>query len=91
MKQTVHILHFWIDSRCHRVLKCDWAFTAWIRRVLLPVRLPGAALPEVEDLQEVKSMLAERVIEWTQEWKQQDLQTSDLAEFERVLASYCGS
>ena len=50
------------------------AFTVWIKRVLLPVRLPGVALPEVGDLQEVRSMLAERVIEWTQEWKQQGLQ-----------------
>jgi hypothetical protein len=47
------------------------AFAVWIRQVLLPSRLPGVAIPEVADLKEVKSMLAERVVEWTQEWKRQ--------------------
>lgn len=50
------------------------AFTIWIRRVLLPGRLPGARIPEVGDLQEVRSMLAERVIDWTRDWKQQGLE-----------------
>jgi hypothetical protein len=50
------------------------AFTVWIKRVLLPARLPGVVIPEIVDLQEVKNMLAERVVEWTKEWKQQGLQ-----------------
>lgn len=50
------------------------AFTVWIKRVLLPGRLPGVHLPDVADLLEVKSMLAERVIEWTEQWKQQGLE-----------------
>ncbi len=50
------------------------AFTVWLRRVLLPVRLRGAHVPEVSDLQEVRSMLAERVIEWTLDWKQQGIE-----------------
>jgi len=50
------------------------AFTVWIRRVLLPVRLPGQELPEVNDLMEVQTMLAERVKEWTREWKEEGLQ-----------------
>ena len=50
------------------------AFTVWLRRVFLPARLPGIALPEVHDLLEMHSMLAERVIEWTQQWKEQGLQ-----------------
>ncbi len=50
------------------------AFTVWLRRVLLPARLPGVVMPEVTELQEVRSMLAERVIEWTKEWKQQGLE-----------------
>ena len=40
------------------------AFIVWINRVLLPVRLPGLTLPQVDYLLEVKSMLAERVKEW---------------------------
>ena len=50
------------------------SFAAWISRVLLPVRLPGIRLPEMEDLQEVRSMLAERVVDWTRQWKQEGLE-----------------
>jgi predicted transposase YdaD len=50
------------------------AFTVWLKRVLLPARLHGVEVPEVADLQEVRSMLAERVIEWTRDWKQQGLE-----------------
>jgi len=42
----------------------------WIKRVLIPGRLPGIALPEVGNLMEIKTMLAESVIEWTEQWKQ---------------------
>ena len=44
------------------------------REVLLPGRLPGVELPEVGDLQEVETMLSERVSEWTEQWKQQGLE-----------------
>lgn len=50
------------------------AFTVWIKRVLLPGRLPGVSLPEVSELLEIKTMLAENVQEWTEEWKQRGLQ-----------------
>ena len=50
------------------------AFTVWLRRVLLPGRLPGVALPEVQNLVEMHTMLAERVVEWTQRWKEEGLQ-----------------
>jgi len=50
------------------------AFTVWINRVLLPVRLPGQDVPHVNDLLEVKTMLAERVKEWTKEWKEEGIQ-----------------
>jgi predicted transposase/invertase (TIGR01784 family) len=50
------------------------SFTSWLLGVLLPARAPGVAIPQVADLQEVKSMLAERVVEWTREWEQQGLE-----------------
>lgn len=50
------------------------AFAVWIRRVLLPVRLPGQSLPEINDLMEVDAMLAERVKEWTHEWEAKGMQ-----------------
>jgi predicted transposase YdaD len=49
------------------------AFTVWIKRVLLPARLPGVSLPAVGDLLEINTMLAESVTEWTENWKQQGL------------------
>ena len=50
------------------------SFTVWIKRVLLPARLPGIDLPEVTNLQEVNAMLAERVMEWTEDWKNQGIE-----------------
>ncbi|WP_345252506.1 Rpn family recombination-promoting nuclease/putative transposase, partial [Pigmentiphaga soli] len=50
------------------------AFTAWLRQVLLPARLPGATIQGLEDIQEIRTMLAERVIDWTRQWKQQGLE-----------------
>jgi hypothetical protein len=50
------------------------AFTVWLKRVFLPGRIPGKEFNHLTELQEVKSMLAERVIEWTEQWKQQGLQ-----------------
>jgi flagellar biosynthesis/type III secretory pathway protein FliH len=46
------------------------AFAVWIVKVLSN-RLPGVEIPQVADLQEVKSMLAERITEWTLQWKQE--------------------
>jgi predicted transposase/invertase (TIGR01784 family) len=47
------------------------SLTTWVVQVLLRARAPGAQIPELTDLEEVKSMLAERVTEWTREWKQE--------------------
>jgi predicted transposase/invertase (TIGR01784 family) len=44
------------------------AFTVWIRRVLLARVVPDEPIPEVDDLQEVDTMLAERVTQWTEKW-----------------------
>jgi hypothetical protein len=62
----------WLDAPEQASLRR--AFTVWVKRVLLPGRLPGVHLPEVGDLLEIKSMLAESVIEWTEEWKRQGIQ-----------------
>jgi predicted transposase/invertase (TIGR01784 family) len=50
------------------------SFATWMQDILLPARLPGVEIPKLAELQEVKSMLAERVVEWTQEWKQEGFQ-----------------
>ncbi len=50
------------------------AFTVWLKRVFLPGRIPGVEIAEVHDIQEVKTMLAERVKEWTREWERQGME-----------------
>ena len=61
----------WLQAPEQRSLQR--AFAVWIGRVLLPARAPGAEIPEVHELQEVRSMLAERVKEWTRDWKAQGI------------------
>jgi predicted transposase YdaD len=62
------------------------AFTTWLVEVLLPARLPGQRIPQVADLQEVKSMLAERVKEWTEEWEQEGFQRGRQESIEQARA-----
>ncbi|NJL29495.1 MAG: transposase [Thermoanaerobaculia bacterium] len=40
----------------------------WLREVVVPARLPGEELPEVNGLEEVDEMLAERVKTWPKKW-----------------------
>ncbi len=49
------------------------AFTVWIHRVLLNRLMPEEPLPELNNLEEMEAMLAERVTEWTQKWKLEGL------------------
>lgn len=41
----------------------------WLRRAVLPARIPGVEVPELQDLQEAKIMLAERAATWPRQWK----------------------
>lgn len=50
------------------------SFASYLLKNLLPARMPGIEIPEIAELEEVKSMLAERVTEWTQQWKQEGLE-----------------
>ena len=47
------------------------SFTIWIKRVLLPADGLEQSIPHINDLAEIRTMLAQRVSEWTSEWKQQ--------------------
>ena len=71
VQQVLASLVAWLRDPAHESLRR--AFTVWLRRVLLPARLPAVAIPEVQELVEVQTMLAERVIEWTQQWKEEGL------------------
>ena len=72
IQRVVTALGEWLKEPEHAELQR--AFTVWLVQVLLPARMPGAVIPAIANLQEVKSMLAERVKEWTREWKQEGLQ-----------------
>ena len=49
------------------------AFSVWLGRVILG-RLPGGAVTHVDDLQEMRAMLADRFQEWGEEFKRKGLQ-----------------
>jgi hypothetical protein len=49
------------------------ALTVWFVRVLLRRVMPGESLPEIHELQEVETMLAEYVEAWTEKWKREGL------------------
>lgn len=71
IEQVVAALLQWLADPAQDNLRR--AFVTWLKRVLLPVRVPGAEIPNVNDLQELHAMLAERVKTWTVEWKEQGL------------------
>jgi len=66
------------------------AIVTWLRRVLLPARLPGIEIPEVRTFQEMNAMLAERVTEWTKEWEEKGMQKGEVSLLTRLLVHRFG-
>ncbi|MEM9594712.1 MAG: Rpn family recombination-promoting nuclease/putative transposase [Acidobacteriota bacterium] len=67
MGKVVERLVEWLGDEDQAPLRR--AFAAWIRHVLVPARFDDAdALPEADDLMEVKNMLEETVKGWTHQW-----------------------
>jgi predicted transposase/invertase (TIGR01784 family) len=50
------------------------SFTDWVLKVLLPSRIRGVKFPESLDLEEVKAMLAESGLSWSDQWMQEGLE-----------------
>ncbi len=50
------------------------SFTDWVLKVLLPSRLSGVRFPETLNLEEVKAMLAESGLSWTDQWLQEGME-----------------
>jgi hypothetical protein len=69
VQRVLEALLTWLEAPALSELRRS--FGVWMREVLLPARVPGAVIPQMADLEEVKSMLAERVVEWTREWEQE--------------------
>jgi hypothetical protein len=72
VKQVIEALAGWLPAPEQASVRR--AFTVWLKRVFLPGRMPGGVFDELRDLQEVHSMLSERVKEWTRDWKEQGRQ-----------------
>src|SRR6185295_1280271 len=49
------------------------AFNSFLRESLLPGRFPEAQIPAMLELEEMRPMLRETVMEWTREWKDEGL------------------
>ncbi len=67
------------------------ALVAWLRRSLLAGRMPDVDIPEMENLQEARTVLAERVKNWTKQWREEGLQAGEAAVLLRQLESKFGS
>lgn len=70
--RALEALREWLEAPDQADLRR--AFVGWLRQVFIPRQMPEAEVPELEDLQEVRSMLAERVKEWERQWMRKGLQ-----------------
>lgn len=67
IRRVLEALLEWLGHEEHKELQRS--FASWICNVLLRARMPGVEIAEMGDLLEVNTMLANRVVEWTQEWE----------------------
>ncbi|MBF0137910.1 MAG: Rpn family recombination-promoting nuclease/putative transposase, partial [Magnetococcales bacterium] len=77
VRQVVHELDSWMKGPQLKELRRTFAH--WLGQILLPrlakhrMIIPHS-LPEINDLQELHTMLAETVDEWTRDWEQKGLE-----------------
>ncbi|MBF0417657.1 MAG: hypothetical protein HQL86_05340 [Magnetococcales bacterium] len=82
VRQVLEELDVWLKSPEQRELRR--AFAKWLSRILLPrlakknVPIPEA-MPEMDDLEEVRTMLAETAEGWTREWKREGRKEGEAA------------
>jgi hypothetical protein len=88
VKRVLPVLVSWLESPEQTSLRR--AFTVWLKRVFLPGRMPGVEFGSINDLQEVQSMLAERVTEWTEQWERQGILKGEAIFLLRMLESRFG-
>jgi flagellar biosynthesis/type III secretory pathway protein FliH len=67
VERVVDALLAWLQAPEQSELKST--FSVWVSQLMS--RSPGSQIPVTTKLEEVKSMLAERVMEWPQEWKEE--------------------
>ena len=70
VERVVEDLMEWFPGEKHQALRQDMG--TWLLHVLLPSRFPGLAVPHsVEDLAEMRSLLAERAKNWPRQWMEE--------------------
>jgi len=67
------------------------AFNAFLRESLLPARFPGVWFPAMADLEEMRPMLRETVMEWTREWLREGEHEGEVKILVRQLEKKFGS
>ena len=82
MQQLLERLIDWLSLPQQLTLRRH--FTVWLKRVLLPAKMDGINFEQVNDLQEINSMLSERVKSWKEGWIEQGLEQG-LEQGERAL------
>lgn len=70
--ELLHALAVWLRAPEQSGLRR--AFTVWLKRVFLPRRMPGVDFDQLEDLNEVRGMLAERIETWPEQWERQGIE-----------------
>ena len=66
-------------------------FLTWLKWVLLPARAPAIEISEVSSVQEMKSMLAERVQEWVAPWVEEARQETRQETGQRDILDVLGA
>ncbi|MBF0415433.1 MAG: Rpn family recombination-promoting nuclease/putative transposase [Magnetococcales bacterium] len=89
IRAVVALLVDWLKAP--EQLSLRRAFTVMLGRVLLPRRVPGQVIPELNDLQEVDAMLAETVGEWSKEWESKGRQKGEATMLTRQLQRRFGT
>ena len=65
MEEAVKLLMEWLaDEKGSELYR---SFIAWFQRVFIALRYPDGKFTPPQDLQEVRNMLAERVLEWKED------------------------
>ena len=72
VREVIEALAEWLREPEQEELRRS--FLIWLREGFLKVRLSNTPFPELNQLEEVRNMLAERVVDWTQQWRQEGRQ-----------------
>jgi hypothetical protein len=71
VRTVIAALGDWLADSEQRELR--HSFVVWLREAYITSRLPGVSLPELADLEEIRTMLNERIEPWTEQWRQEGL------------------